>query len=123
MSANSYFSPADTEEMFSWEVEIMEPRESVFVVLGNLKAVGDGVNSSVVAMSILDTSSMAAEGKSPTYQDVSSGLPDSYLMHGLYDTAAMAARSSAAIIGRGPLFPAVTPEAKITKYKTPTSAA
>lgn len=121
MSANSYFAPADAEEMFSWEVEILEPRESVFVVMGNLKAVGDGVNSSVVAMSILETSSIAADGEVPTYEDVASGLPDSYLMHGLYDTAAMAARSSAAIIGRGPLFPAATPEAKITKYKMNTA--
>lgn len=120
MSANSYFAPADAEEEVSWEVGVMEPREAVFVVLGNLKAVGDGVNSSVVAMAILDIKSMSEDGgDAPTYEDISSALPDSYLMHGLYDTAAMAARNSAAIIGRGPLFPSATPEAKISKYKIP----
>lgn len=122
MSANSYFAPADVEEMFSWEVDVMEPRESVFVILGNLKAVGDGVNSSVVAMAIMDIGSVEASGDAPTYEDVSSALPNSYLMHGLYDTAAMAARSSAAIIGRGPLFPSATPEAKISRYKLPATS-
>ena len=122
MSASSYFAPSDAEEVLSWEIEIIEPRDSVFIVLGNLNAVGDGVNCSVVAMSILEPSSVRSDGEPPTYEDVSSGLPDSYLMHGLYDTAAMAARSSAAIIGRGPLFPSVTPEAKILRHKNPSSS-
>ncbi|MCO4256476.1 hypothetical protein [Pseudarthrobacter cellobiosi] len=118
MSANSYFAPANAEEKLSWHVEVVEPREAIYVILGNLAATGDGVHCSVVAMSILDNDSVSAEGDAPTYEEISRALPDSYLMHGLYDTAAAAARSSASILGRGPLVPSITPEAKITKHKT-----